>query len=84
MAYINQISVDVAEGADEALKKVYQDSLERAGGVANIIRVMSQHGPTAEASMGFYVAAMKSENALSAARREMLATVVSNANDCFY
>jgi len=34
--------------------------------------------------MQFYVSLMKRPNALDAARREMLATVVSNVNDCYY
>ena len=54
------------------------------GGIANIIRVMSEDGRSLQASMQFYVALMKSPNALTPARREMLAAVVSNANDCYY
>ncbi|MDG1872771.1 MAG: hypothetical protein P8J27_02580 [Mariniblastus sp.] len=81
MAYIRQIPMDEATGE---IEKLYQSAVRRAGGVANIIRVMSQHGPSAMASMGFYVSTMKSPNALSAPQREMLATVVSNVNDCFY
>ena len=81
MAYIKQIPIEDATGAT---KKLYQSAMTRAGSVANIIQVMGQHGPTAAASVGFYVTLMKSENALSAAQREMLAAVVSNANDCFY
>ena len=81
MAYIQQVSIDEATGDTE---KLYQAAIKRAGGVANIIRVMSRDGASANASMGFYVSVMKSKNSLSAAQREMLATVVSNANDCFY
>ena len=81
MAYIELVSIDSATGL---MAKVYQDAIRRAGGVANIIRIMSHDGASAAASMGLYVALMKSDNCLSAARREMLATVVSNVNDCFY
>ena len=56
----------------------------RAGGIANIIRVMSLDGRSTAGSMQFYVSIMKSPNALSPARREMLAAVVSNINDCYY
>ena len=56
----------------------------RAGGVANILRVMSCDARSLQGSMQFYVSLMKSPNALSPARREMLATVVSNANGCYY
>jgi hypothetical protein len=34
--------------------------------------------------MQFYVTLMKTPNALGAARREMLAAVVSNVNECYY
>ena len=81
MAYIQQVPVDQATGPT---KKLYQAAMDRADGVANIIRVMSQDGVSAGASMGLYVSVMKSENGLSRARKEMLATVVSNVNDCFY
>ncbi|MEM7783412.1 MAG: hypothetical protein AAF939_00200 [Planctomycetota bacterium] len=81
MAFIKQVESEEATGATKSL---YDLSLRRAGGVANIIRVMSNEGEIANASMGFYVSMMKSENSLDGATRELLATVVSNANDCFY
>lgn len=81
MAYIKQVSIEEATGT---VAKLYQAAIQRAGGVANIIRVMSRDGTSAHASMGFYVSIMKSKNSLSGAQREMLASVVSNANDCFY
>jgi alkylhydroperoxidase family enzyme len=81
MAFIEQIAESDAQGA---VARLYSASRNRAGSVANIIRVMSQDGPSAAQSMQFYVSLMKSENSLDAARREMLATVVSNVNDCFY
>ena len=52
--------------------------------MANIIRVMSLDGRSTQASMQFYVSLMKSSNALDPARREMLAAVVSNINECYY
>ena len=81
MAFIKQIPVEQATGAT---KRLYDAAISRAGGVANIIRVMSQDGAIASASMGLYVASMKSENSLTSAQKEMLAAVVSNVNDCFY
>jgi alkylhydroperoxidase family enzyme len=81
MAFIQQIAESDAEGA---VDRLYSSSRARAGGVANIIRVMSQDGASAAQSMQFYVNLMKSKNALDPAQREMLATVVSNVNDCFY
>ena len=81
MAWIRQIPEAEAHGP---LKQIYVAATQRAGGVANIIRIMSQDAATTEASMAFYVRLMKSPNALEPARREMLAAVVSNINDCYY
>jgi alkylhydroperoxidase family enzyme len=52
--------------------------------VANILKVMSRDAAVLQGSMMFYLNLMKSPNALSAGRREMLAAVVSNINDCYY
>ena len=81
MAYISQISPEEATGL---LKQAYDLAQDRAGAVANIIRVMSHDVTVLEASMQFYVKLMKSPNALSSQQKEMLAAVVSNANDCYY
>ena len=81
MAYVEQISD--ADAAGE-LARIYQQAKSRAGGVANILRVMSQDAATLDASMRFYIQLMKVSNALGNARKEMLATVVSNVNDCYY
>ena len=81
MAYISQVSEADATGV---LQRVYAAGKARAGGVANIIKVMSLDGRSVQGSMQFYVTLMKTDNALDAARREMLATVVSNINECYY
>lgn len=81
MAFIQQIEESKATGL---LKKIYDAGKSRAGKVANIIKVMSQDSQSTQASMQLYVSLMKQPNALSAARREMLAAVVSNVNDCYY
>lgn len=81
MAWIEQVAEEDATGE---LARLYATSRKRSGYIANIIRIMSRDAHVAEQSMLFYVRLMKSPNALDPARREMLATVVSNANDCFY
>ena len=81
MAYIEQISENETSGP---VGKIYDAAKKRSGGVANILKVMSQDAATLRTSMQFYISLMKSENALSNARKEMLATVVSNVNDCYY
>ena len=81
MAFIEQVGEDEAEGA---LARVYAAARKRSGGVANILKVMSLDAGVLQGSMALYVNLMKSANALPAARRELLATVVSNVNDCYY
>lgn len=81
MAYIEQIAEEHAEGE---LEQIYALARERAGCVANIIKVMSRDAPALQGSLQFYLNLMKSPNALSASRRELLASVVSNVNDCYY
>ena len=45
---------------------------------------MSRDAATAQLSIQFYVGLMQASNSLSRTRKEMLATVVSNINDCYY
>jgi len=81
MAYIPQVGEGDATGV---LQRVYAAAQARAGGVANIIKVMSLDGRSVQASMQLYMSVMKTGNALEAARREMLATGVSNINERYY
>jgi len=81
MAWISQIPESAAEGT---LQRLYASSQDRSGRIANIIRIMSQDAASAAQSIRFYVTLMKMPNALDPARREMLAAVVSNVNDCYY
>lgn len=81
MSYIKQIEPGEAEGS---LKKIYDMAEQRAGSVANIIRIMSLDANVCQSSMGLYVASVRSDNVLDRATRELLATVVSNINDCYY
>ena len=81
MAFILQISEAEAEGP---LARIYDAASQRAGGVANILKVMSLDAHVLQGSMALYVNLMKRDNALPAPQREMLAAVVSNVNDCYY
>lgn len=81
MAYIKQIEENQAQGP---LKQIYDAAGGRTGSVAKIIKVMSLDVSVVQGSMQFYLNMMKRENALSPSRREMLASVVSNINDCYY
>ena len=81
MAWIEQVPEDQATGK---LKKIYGMAVERAGGVANIIKVMSLRPGPLSTFMRLYVQLMKEESTLSSADREMLAAVTSEVNGCFY
>ena len=81
MAYIPIAPVEAASGL---LEKIYTAAKRRAGRVFNILRIQSPHPRTLQASMGLYQAAMFGPSPLSRAEREMIAVVVSRANDCLY
>ena len=81
MAHIDLVPVGEATGR---LKEIYDAAIRRAGRVFEIVRTMSPNPPVLEASMGFYVAIMKGPSGLSRKERELLATVTSRVNDCYY
>lgn len=81
MPYIRTTSDDEATGL---LAKIFESARKRAGKVFNILRIMSPAPKTLQASMGLYTATMFGESELPRALRELLAVVVSGANDCFY
>ena len=81
MAFIRTIDPGQATGA---LKRIYDDAVSRAGKVWNVIRLMSIKPPTLRASLGLYSAIMHGPSKLSRVQREMIATVVSRTNNCFY
>ena len=59
-------------------------AIQRAGRVFGIVRTMSLAPRVLKASMGLYRAIMFAEAGLSRRQREMIAVVVSRANDCHY
>lgn len=81
MTHIRRIPIDEATGL---LKQLFDAAMKRAGRVWNITHVMSLNPRTMDASMKFYGAIMFGASPLSRVQREMLATVTSKANDCFY
>ncbi|HIG86540.1 MAG: peroxidase [Planctomycetes bacterium] len=81
MPWIKTIAPDEASGR---LAKTYSASIERVGKVFGIVRSMSLDPRVLDSSMGLYRNIVKEGNALSRRQREMLATVVSKANDCHY
>ncbi len=81
MAWIHTIPDDDADGR---LKEIYDAAIKRAGRVYNIVRIMGLAPGTLDASLAMYREAMFKRSPLSRALRELLAVVVSRANDCFY
>jgi uncharacterized peroxidase-related enzyme len=81
MAWIKTVEPEDATGE---LKSEYDAAVERAGRVFNIVSIQSLNPRTLRASMDLYLATMYAPSGLSRAEREMLGTVVSWANHCFY
>ena len=81
MAYIEMIQPEKATGL---LKQLFDQAIQRAGRVFNVLRIMSLNPGTLQASMELYLATMHAPSKLSRAQREMIATVVSRENNCYY
>jgi uncharacterized peroxidase-related enzyme len=75
----------IEEGeATGAVKAEYDAAIARAGKVFNIVKAMSLNPGTLRASMDLYREIMFAPSELTRAERELLAVVVSRANDCHY
>jgi uncharacterized peroxidase-related enzyme len=81
MAWIQTVEPNEAAGE---LKQEYEGAVARAGKVFNILKVQSLNSQSLHASMQMYLATMYGPSGLTRAERELLATVVSWANHCFY
>lgn len=81
MTWIKTCSVDEAGGR---LRKTYDAAIARAGRVFGIVRAMSQAPSILDASMGLYQRVMFAKTGLARYQRELIAVVVSRANDCHY
>jgi uncharacterized peroxidase-related enzyme len=64
--------------------ELWQPSLEKLGFVPNVLRFYALRPTRLLAWNAHYEEAMKGDSALSKAEREMIAVVVSVANDCAY
>ena len=81
MAFIETIDIQDAEGI---VKQEYEKGIRRSGRGFNILKIMSRSPVALRESMRMYLAIMYHESELSRAQREMLATVVSQVNHCYY
>jgi len=81
MAYIKTIDMDNAKGI---VKQEYEKGIRRSGRVYNILKIMSRSPAALRDAIQMYLTIMYGESGLSRTQREMLATVVSQVNHCYY
>ncbi|MDA2938019.1 carboxymuconolactone decarboxylase family protein [Acidobacteria bacterium AH-259-A15] len=81
MAWIETVDSDRAQGD---LKREYEAAIARAGKVYNIVKLSSLRPDILRSWVDLYVLLMHREGQLSRRQREMIAVVVSAANDCSY
>ncbi len=82
MSYIETIFPGDATGS---LKKTYQVVLNSRGTVANIMQISSLHPQALAGHVDLYRALMYDpKSPLTRVDRELIATVVSQVNDCHY
>lgn len=81
MAWIRTIGEAEAEGR---LAASYAKLIEPWGGVDNILKIHSLNPPTLDQHFELYKTVMRGRSPLSKVQREMIAVVVSAANQCHY
>jgi len=81
MAWIKTVTEEQATGL---LKRIYDGARQRAGRVFKIISVQSINPRTLRAGLGLYQETSLASSPLSRTLREMIAVVVSRANECHY
>jgi uncharacterized peroxidase-related enzyme len=72
------------EDASGLLQEEYEAGIKRAGKVFKIVKAMSLRPGVLRRSMQLYRTIMFGSSGLSRIERELLAVVVSRANDCYY
>ena len=72
------------EDASGMLAEEYDAAVARAGKVFNIVKTMSLRPSVLRASMRMYRVLMFGPSQLTRQERELLATVVSATNECYY
>lgn len=81
MAFIDIIEPEEADGK---LKEIYKELEQKRGKLAQIHKIQSLNPETITTHMDLYMSIMFSKLPLSRAQREMMAVVVSAANECEY
>ena len=78
------IKVIQHEEAEGQLKKIYDDLVKSRGKLAEVHKIQSLNPDSIVAHMELYMKIMFSKSPLQRYQREMIAVVVSAANDCEY
>lgn len=81
MAWIKVIQENKAT---DSLKKFYDDHATPEGLVDNVLKIHSLNPPSLDGHYQFYRTLMYGKSELSRTQREMIAVVVSVANQCHY
>lgn len=81
MAHIKIIEHSEAEGV---LKDIYDDLVSKRGKLAEVHKIQSLNPETIVKHMDLYMNIMFGKSPLSRAQREMIAVIVSVANNCIY
>jgi len=81
MAFIDIITPENAEGD---LKQVYHQVIQSRGAVAEVLRLHSLNPKSLTNHMDLYMTIMFGKSPLKRKVREMMAVVVSKANNCVY
>jgi uncharacterized peroxidase-related enzyme len=81
MANIETVSYEDAQGE---LKKIYDDLIASRGKIAEVHKIQSLNPKTIVNHMDLYMSIMFGKSPLKRVQREMMAVVVSKANDCEY
>jgi uncharacterized peroxidase-related enzyme len=78
------LRVPAEDELPDEVRDLWQPSLEKLGFVPNVLRLYALRPSRLLAWNAWYEEAMKGESGLTRAEREMIAVVVSVANDCAY
>lgn len=78
---VARIEIIEEEEAQGELKEIYS---QFKGHMANILKVHSLNPSSLEAHLAYYRVIMFKDSPLSRKTREMIATVVSAQNNCYY
>ncbi|MBU0690209.1 peroxidase-related enzyme [bacterium] len=81
MSYIKQIEPEQAAGK---LRQLYDEILQRRGGIANLYKLLSLDTDLAQANRDMYWASMLTDKGLSGLEREVVAVAVAVSNECDY